>query len=122
MRKLTLLLWLVAAPAFAAEPPDWYSHLAPETRAALLAARDVQRGHAALPALGVHGYRGPASEQPARYTAVRHFDASALVHPPQYSTLYRLVMQDRERALLRAYRTPDVEFGRWRRVGKHDRL
>ena len=119
MNKPTLLLCLVASPAFAAEPPDWYAHIPAAQRAALLATRHAVPPHTLIASGSVQGWRGPAS---AAYSAPATFDASALVHPPQHSTLYWLVMQDRERALLRAYRTPAVEFGHWRRVGQRDRL
>lgn len=122
MSKLAVLLCLLTSPVFAADPPDWYAHLSSETRAALLASRTATPAHAALASSGILGSRVQGSEQPARYTAVGQFDASALVHPPQHSTLYWLVMQDRDRALLRAYRTPDAEFRRWQRVGKHDQF
>lgn len=105
MTKLSILLCLLALPAHATEPPDWYAHIPTEQRAALLAARDVQRGHAALAVPGVHGYRGAAS---GAYSApAAQFDASALVHPPRYDLLYRLRLQDRERRMLWAYRQPD---------------
>jgi hypothetical protein len=61
MLQPTVLLCLLTMPAHAADPPDWYAHIPTEQRAALLAARNAQLGHAALAAPGVHASRGAAS-------------------------------------------------------------
>jgi len=108
MQKVAVVLYLLASPALATEPPDWYSHIPAEQRAALLATRHAGPPHsligsgAPVPCRGqvIAPYMAP--QGPAR------FDASALIHPPDHRLLYRLRMQDRERRILWSYRQPDA--------------
>ena len=122
MNKLTVLLCLITSPAFAADPPDWYAHIPAEQRAALVATRDVQRGHAALASAGVLGYRAPPSGTYSAAQSPAQFDASALVHPNDYSIDYHNLKRAIERRYLWQERQPQYGFDRWQRVGKHDRL
>lgn len=115
MNKLTSLLCLVASPAFATDPPDWYAHIPAEQRAALLATRDAT-APAAL--IGTEPHL-PYSESMSAHAA---FDASTLVHPPQYDLHHHNRRQAIVRAILRDYRTPDDGLARCWRVSKRDRL
>lgn len=120
MSKFAVLMYLVAVPTFAAEPPDWYAHITAEQHAALLATRQEVPPHALIASGSVQGWRGPAS---AAYSApAAQFDASALVHPPQYDLHHHNRRQAIVRAMLRENRKPDDGLERCWRVGKRDRL
>ncbi len=119
MNNLSILLCLLALPAHATDPPDWYAHIPADQRAALLATRHAVAPYALIASGSVQGWRGPAS---AAYSAPANFDASALVHPPQYNLHHHNRRQAIVRAMLRGYRTPDDSLARCWRVGKRDRL
>lgn len=107
MRKLAIVLCLLASPALA-EPPDWYAHLSQEQRTALMATRHAGPPAALIGGGSVYGWRGqPLAPYSAPKSPAR-FDASALVHPPRYGSLYRLLWQDRERRILWTQRQPDA--------------
>jgi hypothetical protein len=114
VRKLVALC-LLASTAVGAEPPDWYAHIPPEQRAALLAARHAEPPSSLIGSGSPVPYRGPVSAPYAAPQSPARFDASALVHPPQNRTDYRLWLQDRERRILWGYlHSHERLAGRWR--------
>ena len=110
MQKFVVGLCLLASPAVATEPPDWYAHIPAEQRAALLAARHAAPPRALIGSESPLPYRGPASAAYAAPQSPASFDASALVHGPQENRLHRLVIQDRERSILREYMKPGYSW------------
>ena len=106
--KCLVLLCLLARPALAADPPDWYAHIPAEQRAALLAMRHAGPPRALIGIGSVHAYRGPASATYAAPQSPASFDASALVHPPQYDLDYHSRQRAIERRILWVNRQPEV--------------
>ena len=110
--KRLIVLCLLAGPALATEPPDWYSWIPAEQRAALLATRHAGPPAALIGSESPLPYRGPASVP----HAAPHFDPSQ-IGASNLSIQHHNEQRARVRRILREYRQPDRGLARCWRVG-----
>ena len=119
--KPIVLLSLLALPAFAAEPPDWYAHIPAQQRAALLAIRQAAVDHAPIVAAGVHGWQGPVAASYSAPYAAPLFDVTKIgaanltiaEHNRQREVLRRILWANRQPDAYKPLTVRGMAGGEW---------